>query len=132
MASVILPGQRKNRSSDDNALGSFLPLATTVLGGAVGGPVGGAVGGMAGRAISEAITPADSQPNTTFSVAAGAVPASAMGRRMSNIQQDPYIQLSQANKALQYAPKDIQAQYQKPIEEALTIAQKARVSGGMV
>lgn len=157
MASVLMPQQeqqavQKSGGKYSNALkiggllaGGALGVATggatipAMLGGAVTGAGSGAgLGGLIGEMVDPEKQKVVGQAptgvsNVPVAEKIAAPQSTAMDRRFNQLQEDPVLALTGAQKALEFQPKEIQAQYQPVINQALIQAQRQRRydSGGI-
>ncbi len=144
--SVLIPQVAPRKVTKGDKVGSqVLPALGAAIGGIVGGgatmgagAIPGAAGGMAlGNTLNNMLDIKGETSSMVQDPTSVGVQQSAASRRMAQMDSDPYHQIAQANIALQDAPKDVQDQYKKPLEEAMAIASRSRQqaassrSGGM-
>ncbi len=113
MSGVNVPGK------SPGPLATVAPIAGSVIGGMVGGPVGAAAGGKIGSSL------AGGGGNPT-AIETKAPTTTAMDRRMQTQEDNPSVQLAQADAALKQLPPEYQQQYGATI----AAARKMDIQGG--
>jgi hypothetical protein len=125
MAQVLIP-QKKD---DTNNL---LTIGGAVVGGIMGGPPGAMLGAQAGGLAGSTLNPEKAGPapvQATVAEAPSATDSNAVRRRLDSLNQNPVQQLTAAQEALKYQPKETQKQYMDTINQALILAQRDQRRG---
>ncbi len=96
----------------------LVPLAGSIVGGIFGGPAGAAAGGKIGGEFAK-----ESAPPTAVESKAP-MDSGAIDRRISTQEQNPSMQLAQADAALKQLPPEYQDQYGATIAAARKMDQQ--------